>query len=71
MNGAAARKLLAWGVLLVFETVCQISLKMAGQVTGAFDFSAAAFRHGRKRSGLTWPLTPSSTRRSRCRPSAS
>ena len=45
MNGAAARKLLAWGVLLVFETVCQISLKMAGEVTGAFDFSAAAFRH--------------------------
>jgi len=45
MNGANARKLLAWGVLLVFETVCQISLKLAGRATGAFDFSAAAFRH--------------------------
>ncbi len=45
MNGAAARKLLAWGVLLVFETVCQISLKLAGRATGEFDFSIAAFRH--------------------------
>ena len=41
----AARKLLAWGVLLLAETVCQISLKLAGRFTGAFDFSIAAFRH--------------------------
>jgi len=39
----AARKVLAWGVLLTCETVCQISLKLAGRTTGAFDFSAAAF----------------------------
>ena len=45
MKAPAARKLAAWGVLLVFETVCQISLKFAGQATGAFDFSPAAFRH--------------------------
>ena len=44
MNAPGARKLLAWSVLLVFETLCQISLKMAGRATGAFDFSAAAFR---------------------------
>ena len=44
MSNAAASRLLSWGVLLVFETLCQISLKMAGRVTGAFDFSAAAFR---------------------------
>jgi drug/metabolite transporter (DMT)-like permease len=46
-NAAAlsARKLLAWAVLLVSETVCQISLKLAGRFTGAFDFSIAAFRH--------------------------
>ena len=40
-----ARRMLAWSVLLVFETVCQISLKLAGRATGEFDFSAAAFRH--------------------------
>jgi drug/metabolite transporter (DMT)-like permease len=40
----SARKLFAWGVLLVLETLCQISLKLAGRRTGAFDFSAAAFR---------------------------
>jgi drug/metabolite transporter (DMT)-like permease len=45
MNGAGARKLLAWGVLLLAETVCQISLKLAGRATGEFDFSAAAFQH--------------------------
>lgn len=39
------RKLLAWGILLVLETLCQISLKLAGRATGAFDFSAGAFRH--------------------------
>lgn len=37
-------RLLSWGTLLVFETLCQISLKMAGRATGAFDFSAGAFR---------------------------
>jgi len=40
---AAARKLFAWGVLLVLETLCQISLKLAGRYTGAFDFSVGAF----------------------------
>ena len=40
---AAVRKLLVWGVLLVLETLCQISLKLAGRHTGAFDFSQAAF----------------------------
>ena len=44
MNTPGARKLLAWSVLLVLETLCQISLKLAGRVTGAFDFSADAFR---------------------------
>lgn len=35
---------IAWGVLLCFETLCQVSLKLAGRATGAFDFSIAAFR---------------------------
>jgi drug/metabolite transporter (DMT)-like permease len=47
MNAASprpsARTLLAWGALLGFETLCQISLKLAGRQTGAFDFSSAAF----------------------------
>jgi len=42
---ASAHKLIAWTALLLFETVCQVSLKLAGRATGAFDFSAAAFRH--------------------------
>jgi drug/metabolite transporter (DMT)-like permease len=41
----SARTLFAWAALLGFETLCQISLKLAGRQTGAFDFSAAAFRH--------------------------
>ena len=45
MAHPTARKLLAWGVLLACETLCQISLKLAGRATGAFDFSAAAFAH--------------------------
>jgi drug/metabolite transporter (DMT)-like permease len=44
MSRRSTGKLLAWGALVVFETVCQISLKQAGRATGAFDFSAAAFR---------------------------
>jgi len=43
--GRSARTLLAWGALLGFETLCQISLKLAGRQTGAFDFSRAAFAH--------------------------
>src|SRR5450755_3673404 len=35
---------LAWGALLGFETLCQISLKFAGRQTGAFDFSLAALQ---------------------------
>jgi drug/metabolite transporter (DMT)-like permease len=35
---------IAWIALLGFETLSQISLKLAGRQTGAFDFSAAAFR---------------------------
>jgi drug/metabolite transporter (DMT)-like permease len=38
-------KLVAWGALMAFETLSQISLKFAGRVTGEFDFSADAFRH--------------------------
>ena len=38
-----AKTLLAWALLLGFETLCQISLKLAGRSTGAFDFSAVAF----------------------------
>jgi drug/metabolite transporter (DMT)-like permease len=41
----SASTLFAWGALLGFETLCQISLKLAGRSTGAFDFSLAAFRH--------------------------
>jgi len=33
----------AWSALLFFETLCQVSLKLAGRSTGAFDFSAGAF----------------------------
>ena len=40
-----ARIWLAWALLLGFETLCQISLKLAGRATGAFDFSITAFRH--------------------------
>lgn len=40
-----AKTLLAWALLLGFETLCQISLKLAGRSTGAFDFSLAAFHH--------------------------
>jgi len=39
----ATRAWIAWTLLLCFETLCQISLKQAGQVTGPFDFSPAAF----------------------------
>jgi drug/metabolite transporter (DMT)-like permease len=39
----SARTLIAWGALLGFETLCQISLKLAGRQTGVFDFSLAAF----------------------------
>ena len=50
MNAASSRRsattLVAWVALLGFETLCQISLKLAGRATGAFDFSAAAFRQG-------------------------
>jgi drug/metabolite transporter (DMT)-like permease len=42
----SAKILFAWAALLAFETLCQISLKLAGRATGAFDFSASAFRHG-------------------------
>lgn len=49
MSAASPRRsattLLAWGALLGFETLCQISLKLAGRHTGAFDFSGAAFAH--------------------------
>lgn len=40
-----ARTWLAWLILLTCETICQISLKTAGQATGPFDFSPAAFLH--------------------------
>jgi drug/metabolite transporter (DMT)-like permease len=42
----SAKTLVAWAALLGFETLCQISLKLASRQTGAFDFSAAAFRQG-------------------------
>ena len=45
MNAPAPARLLAWGILMLCETVSQISLKLAGKTTGAFDFSPAAFRH--------------------------
>ena len=38
------RAWVAWAALLCFETLCQVSLKVAGRITGAFDFSAEAFR---------------------------
>jgi drug/metabolite transporter (DMT)-like permease len=38
-----ARTWLAWLLLLTCETICQISLKMAGMATGPFDFSPTAF----------------------------
>ena len=41
----SARNLLAWAALLGFETLCQISLKLAGRHTGPFDFSVGAFQH--------------------------
>jgi drug/metabolite transporter (DMT)-like permease len=51
MKLPAARRLAAWGLLLVFETVCQISLKLAGRATGAFDFSPDAFARA---LGVPW-----------------
>ncbi len=42
----SAKTLAAWIALLGFETLCQISLKLAGRQTGAFDFSADAFHRG-------------------------
>ena len=39
----AARTWAAWLLLLTCETICQISLKMAGRATGPFDFSPDAF----------------------------
>jgi len=39
----ATRAWIAWSLLLCFETLCQISLKQAGRVTGPFDFSPSAF----------------------------
>ena len=41
----AARTWMAWLLLLTCETVCQISLKMAGRATGPFDFTSGAFLH--------------------------
>lgn len=38
-----ARTWIAWLLLLCFETLCQISLKQAGRITGVFDFSLSAF----------------------------
>jgi|SRR5450432_254562 len=49
----SARTLLAWGALLGFETLCQISLKLAGRQTGAFDFSLSAF-HAAAASTWLW-----------------
>jgi len=43
MTRPRARIMLAWGALLGCETLCQVSLKLAGRHTGAFDFSLAAF----------------------------
>lgn len=37
------RAWIAWALLLGFETLCQIALKLAGRATGIFDFSPAAF----------------------------
>lgn len=33
---------LAWLLLLGFETLCQVSLKLAGEQSGAFEFTVAA-----------------------------
>ena len=33
---------LAWLLLLAFETVCQVSLKLAGEQSGAFEFTVSA-----------------------------
>src|SRR5450432_95207 len=49
----SARTLLAWGALLGFETLCQISLKLASRQTGAFDFSPSAF-HAAVASTWLW-----------------
>ena len=42
---ARARTWAAWGLLLGFETLCQISLKYAGLANAGFDFSPHAFAH--------------------------
>lgn len=42
---ARARTWIAWGLLLGFETLCQISLKYAGLANTDFDFSPRAFAH--------------------------
>lgn len=39
------RARVAWAILLCLETLCQVSLKMAGNITGAFDFTPAAITH--------------------------
>ncbi len=33
---------LSWLILLGFETLCQVSLKLAGEQSGAFEFTLAA-----------------------------
>lgn len=44
MNVAVRRRLaVAWACLVACEVLCQVALKLAGQATGAFDFSARAF----------------------------
>lgn len=40
---ARARTWIAWSLLLGFETLCQISLKLAGLANADFDFSPHAF----------------------------
>ena len=42
---ARTRTWIAWGLLLGFETTCQIALKYAGLANVNFDFSPAAFAH--------------------------
>ena len=42
---ARTRTWIAWGLLLGFETLCQIALKYAGLANANFDFSPAAFAH--------------------------
>ena len=44
MSGRA-QTWIAWGLLLGFETLCQISLKNAGLANAEFDFSPRAFVH--------------------------